>query len=150
MPPEVKHMGHLDLVRLAQKAADIKENASILAEYAGRSDTEFLDNPEAVRSARYSFIVVIEAAVNIAAHICARLLSRAPSSQRESFMLLAQAGLLSESLAVDLSKMAGFGDLLVHRHAEVDDSVMLSFMRNKLADFEGFLGSVRRLAGDAH
>jgi len=142
-------MGSLDLVRLAQKAADIRENVSVLTEYARRSDTEFLDNPEAVRSARYSFIVVIEAAVNVAAHICARLLSRAPSSQRESFMLLAQAGLLSEALALNLSKMAGFRNLLVHGYGAVDNAVMLAFMRHNLEDVEGFLSCVQRLAGES-
>lgn len=142
-------MGSLDLARLAQKAADIRENVSVLTEYARRSDTEFLDNPEAVRSARYSFIVVIEAAVNVAAHICARLLSRAPSSQRESFMLLAQAGLLSEALALNLSKMAGFRNLLVHGYGAVDNAVMLAFMRHNLEDVEGFLSCVQRLAGES-
>lgn len=142
-------MGSLDLVRLAQKAADIRENVSVLTEYARRPDAEFLDNPEAVRSARYSFIVVIEAAVNVAAHICARILSRAPSSQRESFMLLAQAGLLSETLALNLSKMAGFRNLLVHGYGEVDDAVMLGFMRRNLQDVEDFLSGVRQLAGES-
>jgi uncharacterized protein YutE (UPF0331/DUF86 family) len=142
-------MGSLDLVRLAQKAADIRENVSVLTEYARRPDAEFLDNPEAVRSARYSFIVVIEAAVNVAAHICARILSRAPSSQRESFMLLAQAGLLSETLALNLSKMAGFRNLLVHGYGEVDNAVMLAFMRHNLEDVEDFLSCVQQLAGES-
>ena len=142
-------MGSLDLVRLAQKAADIRENVSVLTEYARRPDTNFLDNPEAVRSARYSFIVVIEAAVNVAAHICARILSRAPSSQRESFMLLAQAGLLSETLALNLSKMAGFRNLLVHGYGEVDNAVMLAFMRHNLEDVEDFLSCVQQLAGES-
>ncbi len=136
-------------MRLAQKAAVIRENVSVLTEYAGRPDTKFLDNPEAVRSARYSFIVVIDGAVNVAAHICARILSRAPSSQRESFMLLAQAGLLSETLALNLSKMAGFRNLLVHGYGAVDNAVVLAFMRHNLEDVEDFLSCVQQLAGES-
>lgn len=63
----------LNIRRINEKISDIKEAVEILSNYASRDEREFLSNPEAIRSARYSFIVLAEAATNIATHLCARL-----------------------------------------------------------------------------
>lgn len=135
----------LDLHRIAQKVGDIKESLAVLREYAARKDEQFLANSEAVRSARYAFIVLIEAATNIAAHLCARLFHKAPASYAETFLVLAEQGCLDRDLAHRLAKMAGFRNLLVHRYADVDDSHMLRIMRNNLGDVEEYVKAVQRL-----
>jgi len=137
--------GELDVHRIAQKVGDIKESVAVLKEYAARKDKQFLDNPEAVRAARYAFIVLIEAATNIAAHVCARLFHRAPASYAESFLVLAEHGCLDRELAKRLAKMAGFRNLLVHRYTEVDDTHLLRLMRHNLGDVEAYLRVVHRL-----
>jgi len=63
-------------------------------------------------------------------------------------MMLAERGLLPEELALNLAKMAGFRNLLVHGYASVDDTAMLGFMRHNLRDVEDFLDHVLRLAGE--
>jgi len=96
---------HLNLFRLNQKVSDIKQSLAVLREYARRDSSIFLNNPEAVRSARYPFIVMIEAASGIANHLCARLLNEAPQSYADSFLCLGASGYIQKDLAERLAKM---------------------------------------------
>lgn len=129
----------IDPDRIRSRAADIRAGLEVLREYAARADQAFLGNPEAIRSARYELIVVVEAAASICNHLCARVARRAPSSYGECFVILGEIGLLPEDLALRLAKMAGFRNLLVHGYASVDNVRMLHIMRNNLGDLEQYL-----------
>lgn len=48
----------LNIARLSQKIADIKEALVVLRGYAARDDDAFLNNAEAIRSARYAFVEI--------------------------------------------------------------------------------------------
>jgi uncharacterized protein YutE (UPF0331/DUF86 family) len=85
----------LDYNRIRVKIADIRESLAVLNEYAGRSDEAFLENPEAIRSARYALIVAIEAATNLGNHFCSRILNKAPNSYAETFGFLGEAKLIT-------------------------------------------------------
>ena len=67
-----------DLIR--SRIADIRDGERILRRYAGWSEEDFLRNEEAVRSAKYTFIVIFEALTAIWSHVAARALRRAPDS----------------------------------------------------------------------
>jgi len=135
----------LNIQRINEKTSDIKEAVEILSKYASRDDQEFLGNPEAIRSARYSFIVLAEAATNIATHLCARLLKKAPATYAESFTFLADHKLIDPALAARLGKMMGFRNLLVHGYSKIDDNKMLQIMRKDLTDVELYLKEVLSL-----
>jgi uncharacterized protein YutE (UPF0331/DUF86 family) len=135
---------NLNIARLSEKVADIRQSLAVLQEYAGREEGVFLNNPEAVRSARYAFIVMIEAALSISNHLCARLLREAPQSYAESFLRLGDSGYLQEDLAGRLARMAAFRNLLVHGYGKVDDRLMLKIMREDLRDLELFLTAIHQ------
>ncbi len=136
---------NLNIARISEKVSDIKQSMLVLQNYAEQGDEEFLGNPEAIRSARYAFIVLIEASINIANHICARILHKAPASYADSFLLLGDKKIIEIELSKRLSKMAGFRNLLVHGYGEVDDQRMLSIMREDLQDMTRYLGEIGRL-----
>lgn len=135
----------LNIARLSQKVADIKEALAVLRDYAARDDEAFLNNAEAIRSAKYAFIVLIEAATNIANHLCARLLNLAPTSYAESFLLLGENKLIDDGLAKRLGKMTGFRNLLVHGYGKIDNRKMLKTMREDLDDLDAFLVSLQNI-----
>lgn len=135
----------LNLARIRQKVADIRESLAVLRGYAAWDDKAFLSNDEAIRSARYAFIVLVEAASNIANHLCAKLLAKAPTSYADAFLLLSERGLLDEGLTKRLAAMAGFRNLLVHRYGEVNNQRMLEIMRNNLGDLELFLSAIAEI-----
>ncbi|CEO88342.1 MAG TPA: DUF86 domain-containing protein [Syntrophaceticus sp.] len=87
----------LNITRLINKIEDIKGSLDVLERYAQQDDNTFLSNEEAICSAWYSFIVLIEAATNIAAHICARILNKAPNTYAESFLLLSEKMLIEQT-----------------------------------------------------
>ncbi|MFZ5599022.1 MAG: type VII toxin-antitoxin system HepT family RNase toxin [Bacillota bacterium] len=110
--------GRLNVSRIREKVADIKEYFQVLKEYTNQGENEFLSNKEVIRSARYAFIVMIEASSNIANHLCARLLNSSPNSYAESFFLLSNNEIISTDLSSQLGKMAGFRNLLVHGYGK--------------------------------
>jgi len=140
----------LNLPRLSEKITDIRESIQILQQYGEQDDQVFLSNQEAIRSARYAFIVLIEAATNISAHFCARLLAKAPANYAESFLLLGERGLIEQNLAKRLGKMAGFRNLLVHGYGEIDNYRMLCIMRKDLKDVELYLHAINELMQKAN
>ena len=133
----------LNLSRIREKVADVKENLQVLRKYSSQNSTTFRSNKEVVRSARYAFIVMIEALSNIASHLCARILSKSPDSYAECFLILGENDLIDKDLSLRLGKMAGFRNLLVHGYAEVDDDKMLAIMKNDLDDIDSWLEFVQ-------
>ena len=129
----------LNIVRIREKVADIKENLQVLRAYSKQDREEFIANKEALRSAKYAYIVMIEAASNIANHLCARLINTSPDSYAECFLLLGKHKLISSRLSTTLSKMAGFRNILVHGYKEIDDSKIYDFLQTNLADLDLYL-----------
>jgi len=111
----------LNIARIREKVSDIKEYLAVLHRYAEQEDAVFLANEEAILAARYSLIVLIEAAMNIANHFCARLLDKAPQTYSDAFLLLGEKKIIDSELAIRLAKMAKFRNLLVHGYAEIDN-----------------------------
>lgn len=132
----------LDLARIRAKVADIRQNLEILLAYSSQEAESFLGNQEAVRSARYSFIVMIEAALNICSHVVARLYGQAPDTYAQCFHILGEKHIISSILADKLGRMAGFRNLLVHGYDKVDDRRMLEIMQKDLVDVEDFVRQV--------
>ncbi len=135
----------LNIERIRKKVADIKENLQVLRNYSKQDREAFIANKEAVRSAKYAFIVMIEASSNIANHLCARLINSSPDSYAECFLLLGKHELISKELATNLSKMAGFRNILVHGYTEIDDSKIYDFLQTSLADLDLYLEELSRL-----
>lgn len=133
----------LNIARIRQKVADIQEALAVLRAYAGREDQAFLLDADAIRAASSAFIVLVEAASNVANHLCARLLGKAPVSYSDSFLTLGDNGIIDVGLAERLAKMAGFRNLLVHRYGDVKDERMLEIMRNDLGDVDKYLRAIR-------
>lgn len=135
----------LNIPRISEKVSDIKKTLLLLKDYGRRDDKSFLENEEAIRAARYSLIVLIEAATNIANHLCSRLLSKVPATYADTFLSLGEEEILDIKLSRNLAQMARFRNLLVHGYGEVDDQRMLKIIREDLTDVEGFLQQVAEI-----
>ena len=140
-----------DLIR--SRIADIRDGQRVLRRYAGWSEAEFLQNEEAVRSAKYSLIVIFEAMAAICSHVAARLLRRAPDSYAGCFELLAEAGILPDELARRLTGMARLRNPLVHGYQKVDDRTIHRHLPDGLDDLDRFVEAVeglREKGGEEH
>ena len=135
----------LNINKIRDKISDIKQSLKILREYAHEEDDNFISNPEKVGAARYYFIMLIEACMNIANHFCTRLLEKAPTNYAETFLLLGEHGHINSELSNKLAQMARFRNLLVHGYAKVDDRKLLQIIREDLTDVEDFLKEIGKI-----
>lgn len=99
---------------------------------------EFLANFEKQGSAKYFFIVAIEAAIDICNHIIAEERLGQPREYAEVFRVMGEAGIFPEDLLGKLEQMAKFRNLLVHLYGKVDDRQVYEILQTRLGDFEQF------------
>jgi len=136
----------LNILRINEKISDINEAMATLTDYARQDEQAFLNNPEAIRSARYCFIILTEAATNIATHVCARVLKKRTCRLcSKALTLLSEHKIIDSSLAVSLGRMIGFRNLLVHGYNKIDNKKMLQIMRHNLNDVKSYLKAVEEL-----
>jgi uncharacterized protein YutE (UPF0331/DUF86 family) len=90
-----------------------------------------------------------EQAIDLANYTIRKRKLGLPKESRESFLLLAENGILPRELAEKLGKMIGFRNTLVHEYQELDLGLMVEVIEHHLddlIDFTNFI--VRQFAGD--
>lgn len=90
---------------------------------------------------KYLFVVSIEAATDVAQHVCASEGWGPPATNADAMRLLARHNVLSEPLGDNLARAVGFRNLLVHQYAEIDDDRVVA-MLDRLDDFDAFAVAV--------
>lgn len=130
---------NLELIRT--RVADIRQEMDVLRGYAALAEAEFADNPEKFRAARYSLVVVVEAAAAICNHLCARR-GRAAESYPGCFEMLGDLGIIDAALAGRLAAMARLRNILVHGYGRVDDRRLHRILRTDLGDVDAYLSAV--------
>lgn len=112
-----------------------------------------LARPEAIqddvreeRFVEHTLQLATQAALDVASHIVSDESLGEPQSNRELFHILARAGWLEPALAERLALMAGFRNILVHGYDDVDLTVVVDVVRNRLGDLLLFVDAVQRRA----
>lgn len=106
---------------------------------------EFLDDPDKVGSAKYHFVVVIEAAIDLANHVVASEGLRVPRDNAGSFAVLVEAGILPKKRQARFRRMAAFRNRLVHVYWDVDDRLVYDSLHDSLDDLDAFAAAIARL-----
>ena len=101
------------------------------------------------RFVEHTLQVMIQASLDIAAHIVASDRLGEPTSNYSLFELLEYAGWLTPALRSELARMAGFRNVLVHGYVAVDAAIVRDVLEHRLGDIESFVGSIRRKLDDA-
>jgi uncharacterized protein YutE (UPF0331/DUF86 family) len=76
--------------------------------------------------------------VDIGAQLIAGMNVAPPDTMGQTFDLLAQAGLLTTALALNLKKAVGFRNIAVHNYDAINWHIVHSIVKNHLADFSAF------------
>lgn len=84
----------------------------------------------------------VQVCVDIGAHIVAGLQVPPPGTMGQTFELLAQAGVVSATLAERLKKAVGFRNIAVHSYEVIDWHIVHSIAMNHLVDFSEFAKAV--------
>ncbi len=80
----------------------------------------------------------VQICVDIGAHIIAGLEIPPPGTMGETFDLLAQEGVLSKELAINLKKAVGFRNIAIHNYETINWHIVYNIVKNHLEDFNAF------------
>lgn len=90
----------------------------------------------------FGLFLLIQDAVDLAAHLIAARGLGVPSSQRESFEILVQAGLIGRELAAEMGQIAALRNRIAHSYGEVDPVRVVREAPTGLSIVERFLDEV--------
>ena len=136
----------IDKDKMAQRISDIQCAITNLVKYARMDEDEFLNDDEKIAAAKYYLIAMIEGCISICTHISAKDLHKVPDAYTTCFKILADNNILSEELAINLAKMSGFRNLLIHRYWEIDDKKVHQYINTELEDIHTYL----KIVGDKY
>ena len=131
-------MGELNEDRIRGRLNDISQSISRLRQILAMDREAFLADQDSQDIARSRLLTAIEAALNLCFHVAAKKLRRVPEEYAQCFTILAEANLISRTLAERLGAMARFRDLLVHLYWNVDYGQVYDILPNNLEDLEDF------------
>lgn len=132
-------MESVDRERVLRLTSELRKAVGFLRELSVLPREEFLADPHKKGSAKYYFVLAVEAAVDLCNHAISRFKLRAPEDYADSFAVLAEAGAFNADFLEKLKAMARFRNRLVHVYFDVSDEKLYEFLRKDLPDFERFL-----------
>lgn len=138
----------IDNDRIRDRLRYIREQVGVLEPLAG---------DDAARSARlqdplsFSGIVrhlqtSVEAMIDIAFHLCAKLYAREPQSAAHAFELLAERGDLPREFLPTAIAMVRFRNLVVHGYLSTSSDEVERIVIDRLPDFIAWEGIVKEIA----
>lgn len=129
----------LDPDSVQRKLVGIRDLVDQLADH----DADRLaEDPVARGATLWVMTQLVSLAAGASAHLAAALLDRAPATQRESFELVVQAGVVDEGLLDDLRGAAGMRNLLVHEYGEIDLAQVAEAIPSARRTFTAFVQQV--------
>lgn len=135
-------MPEINLDRLRELAGHLRNAARELRAIGQTPKEVWLLDARSINSAKYLLIVAAEAALDICNHLAARKGGRSPADYADCIVVLAEMGILDETLMQRLVRMVKFRNLLVHLYWKVDDAEIYRIIQENLGDFDRYLAAV--------
>ncbi len=130
-----------DRDRVGRLVSELLKALRNLRDLQGLSREEFLSDPHKVSSAKYNFIVAIEAALDLCNHLIAKNRFRVPEDYADTFRVMGEEGVFPGDFVNDLMGMARFRNRLVHIYWEVDDGELCRILQEMLGILIDFFGA---------
>lgn len=131
-----------DRLRAGKLLSSFKQAKAQLERLSTLSQEEFLSDPDKIASAKYNFVIAIEAAVDLCQHLIAKNNLRVAEDYADTFRILGEAGVFSEELLPELINMAKFRNRLVHIYWDIDDKMVYEILQHRLSDLDRFLSEI--------
>jgi len=105
--------------------------------FASEKDTQYM--------VCHAMLLAIQASVDLATGMAVMKTPRRPDTYRETFHVLGNARIIPEDLAGEMSRLAGFRNILVHEYTALDvhqvyrilinDAITMVAFRNQVKEF---------------
>lgn len=136
-------MKNVDMELIQKRTHEILTLAKELEKLSNISKKDFLKNSERQYAVMHVLQIAIEACLSVGNHIIARERLGVPQNYQDVFLLLEKNGILPETFAKEMKKMARFRNKLVHIYWEIDVEQLYDILTTKLSDFEEYVKHVR-------
>jgi len=136
-----------DQEKMAKLVSELRKSVERLRVIATLRQSEFLNDPDKIGSAKYHFIVAIESCIDMCNHVISLNGYRVPEDYADTFQVIGEVGVLDMDFTDELRNMAKFGNRLVHIYWEVDDLQLYEILQTRIDDFKKFLDSLARFLG---
>jgi uncharacterized protein YutE (UPF0331/DUF86 family) len=108
------------------------------------TEDEFLGHYEKIDTAKYNFIVAIEAIIDICNRIISKRKLGFPQDYSDVIKLMSQEGVVEGDLVGRLVEMVKFRNMLVHLYWKIENDRLYQYLRENLGDFEAFKEAIRK------
>ncbi|WP_291688666.1 DUF86 domain-containing protein [Bradyrhizobium sp.] len=132
----------VDQVLLERIVSDIKANVSYLREASDISWEVYQSDRRARRFIERTLHILIEACLDAAQHIISDEQFREPANYRDTFVVLAEQGVIQREELPRFERMASFRNLIVHYYERIDDAIVYGVFKRNLEDFDIFVEKI--------
>lgn len=135
----------IDIERIQKRFKEIEERLKFLKESARIDKTKFLTDHRIATSTERDLEIVIQACLDIADHLIAKLGLELPKKDRkETFSILARNKIISHGLVSKLTAMAGQRNILIHEYLEVEREKIYQTINEDLSDIVKFVQAIQK------
>lgn len=140
-------MPRCDQERMIKLVFQLRQSVERLHSLSKMDQASFTRDPDKLGSAKYHFILAIEACIDICNHVISQNGFRAPEDYSDTFAVMEEVKALDPGFSAELKKMAKVRNRLVHIYWEVDDVQLYEILQTRLDDFKRFLNAMARFLG---
>lgn len=137
-------MNDLENSVLNRLFTEMDESLRKLRSLSKLPEDEFLGHYEKIDTAKYNFIVAIEAIIDICNRIISKRKLGYPQDYSDVIKLMSQEGVLEGDLVGRLVEMVKFRNMLVHLYWKIENDRLYQYLRENLGDFEAFKEAIRK------
>lgn len=135
-------INNIDLPKVKRRIMFMQENLEKLNRLQKIDRDVFIKDFRNVDSAKYLLQVTIEAMLDISNHIIARNRWGRPETNKESFEIIADQGIIERKYINTYFTMVKFRNRIVHMYFDVDNEMIYEIIHNNLNDLEVFIKTI--------
>lgn len=125
----------VDKELILRKLAEIEEYLEQIKEFKEISLEQYSNDWKVQRIVERTLQMLIESCTDIAAHIISDRGYRVPKTYVDTFRVLYENGILTNSLFKTMEKIVKFRNILVHHYDRIDAEIMIGILKKDLDDF---------------
>lgn len=124
------------------KISQVQKYVHILHAYQEHSQTA-IEQDVTLRGAveRYLYLLA-QTTIDLAEVTAAYKKMRKPATMSETFDILSEGGVITETLRENMIRLTGFRNVLAHDYTKIDYGIVYDVLTNRLVDVEEFVQAV--------
>ena len=134
----------VDIESIATRFKHLKDYLKILKELQEIRKNLFISDYHYYGLAERYLQLAIECILDVGNMLIVSLDLRKPSDKQEIIDILEETKIVPSILAIRLSGVARFRNLLVHEYVKIDRTKVYNILKNKIPDLEAFAKNVTR------